>query len=37
MGFVVKDKTLADKLKPGAKVDFEFVQDGKDYVVTSVK
>ena len=37
MGFVVKDKALADKLKPGAKVDFEFVQEGKDYVVTGVK
>jgi Cu(I)/Ag(I) efflux system periplasmic protein CusF len=37
MGFVVKDKALADKLKPGAKVDFEFVQEGKDYVVTKVK
>ena len=36
MGFVVKDKALADKLKPGAKVDFEFVQEGKDYVVTKV-
>ena len=37
MGFVVKDKALADKLKPGAKVEFEFVQEGKDYVVTKVK
>lgn len=37
MGFVVKDKALADKLKPGAKIEFEFVQDGRDYVVTSVK
>ena len=37
MGFVVKDKAVADKLKPGAKIEFEFVQQGKDYVVTSVK
>ena len=37
MGFVVKDKALADKLKQGAKVEFEFVQEGRDYVVTSVK
>ena len=37
MGFVVKDKALADKLKQGAKIEFEFVQQGKDYVVTSVK
>ena len=37
MGFVVKDKAVADKLKPGAKIEFQFVQEGKDYVVTSVK
>jgi Cu(I)/Ag(I) efflux system periplasmic protein CusF len=37
MAFVVKDKALAEKLKPGAKVDFEFVQEGRDYVVTGVK
>jgi Cu/Ag efflux protein CusF len=37
MSFVVKDKAVADKLKPGAKIEFEFVQQGKDYVVTSVK
>jgi Cu(I)/Ag(I) efflux system periplasmic protein CusF len=37
MGFVIKDKAVADKLKPGAKIEFEFVQQGKDYVVTSVK
>jgi Cu(I)/Ag(I) efflux system periplasmic protein CusF len=37
MGFVVKDKAVADKLKPGAKIEFEFVQEGRDYVVTAVK
>jgi Cu(I)/Ag(I) efflux system periplasmic protein CusF len=37
MGFVVKDRALADKLKQGVKVEFEFVQQGKDYVVTGVK
>ena len=37
MGFVVKDKAVADKLKPGAKIEFQFVQEGRDYVVTSVK
>ena len=37
MGFVVKDKAVADRLKAGAKIEFEFVQEGKDYVVTSVK
>ena len=37
MGFTVKDKALFDKLAGDGKVDFEFVQQGKDYVVTSVK
>jgi len=37
MAFQVKDKTLLDKLSAGKKVNFEFVQQGKDYVVTSVK
>lgn len=37
MGFQVKDKALFDKLSPGKKVSFEFVQQGKDYVVTAVK
>jgi Cu(I)/Ag(I) efflux system protein CusF len=37
MGFQVKDKMLFDKLAVGKKVDFEFVQDSKGYVVTAVK
>jgi len=37
MAFTVKDKSLMDKMKKDEKVDFEFVQQGKDYVVTSVK
>lgn len=37
MGFQVRDKALLDKLKPNAKVQFEFVQQGRDYVITSVK
>lgn len=37
MGFKVKDKALLAKLKEGQKVEFEFVQEGEDYVVTSVK
>lgn len=37
MGFQVKDKMLLDKLAVGKKVDFEFVQGTKGYVVTSVK
>ena len=36
MGFQVKDKALLDKLQPGKKVEFEFMQQGKDYVITSV-
>jgi Cu(I)/Ag(I) efflux system periplasmic protein CusF len=37
MTFAVKDKAMLGKLKKDQKVDFEFVQRGKDYVVTSVK
>ena len=37
MGFQVKDKTLLDKLQAGKKVEIEFVQQGKDNVITSVK
>jgi Cu/Ag efflux protein CusF len=37
MAFTVKDKKLLDKLAVDKKIDFEFVQQGKDYVVTSVK
>ncbi len=37
MGFKVKDKALLAGLKEGQKVEFEIVQEGDDYVVTSVK
>ena len=37
MTFTVHDKTILDKLQSGKKVEFEFVQQGKDYVVTSVR
>jgi Cu(I)/Ag(I) efflux system protein CusF len=37
MSFAVKDKALLDKLQPGKKVEFDFVQQGKDYVITTVK
>lgn len=37
MAFTVRDKALLAKLPKDKKVDFEFVQQGKDYVVTSVK
>ena len=33
MGFKVKDKMLMDKLTDGKKVEFEFMQNGKDHVV----
>ena len=37
MGFQVQDKMLFDRLAVGKKVDFEFVQGPKGYIVTSVK
>jgi Cu(I)/Ag(I) efflux system protein CusF len=37
MAFVVKDKAMLDKVARDRKVDFEFVQQGKDYVITSIK
>jgi len=37
MTFKAKDKALLEKIKQGDKVDFEFIQQGKDYVVTAVK
>jgi Cu(I)/Ag(I) efflux system protein CusF len=37
MSYAVKDKKLLDKLQTGKKVEFEFVQQGKDYVITAVK
>ncbi|NMG29951.1 copper-binding protein [Aromatoleum evansii] len=37
MTFGIKDKMLLDKLADGKKVEFEFVKEGKDYVVTKVK
>ena len=37
MTFKAKDKALLEKMKQGEKVDFEFIQQGKDYIVTAVK
>lgn len=37
MAFKVKDKALLDKLAVDKKVEFSFVQEGKDYVVTAVQ
>ncbi len=36
MTFTVKDAALLPKLAKDKKVDFEFVQQGKDYVITKV-
>lgn len=37
MTFKVKDKKMLGKVKEGDKVDFSFVQSGKDYTITQVK
>ena len=37
MGFAVKDKATLDKLAKGKKIEFEFREEGREYVVTSVK
>lgn len=37
MTFSVKDKMLFGQLAEGKKVEFDFVQEGKRYVVTAVK
>jgi Cu/Ag efflux protein CusF len=37
MAFKAKDKAVLDKVKKGQQIDFGFVEQGKDYVVTDVK
>jgi len=37
MEFKVRDKKMLDKVKPGNKVDFDFVESGKDYIITDIK
>lgn len=37
MGFQVKDRSLLDKFGVDRKAEIEFVQQGKDYVIISVK
>jgi len=37
MSFAVKDKVMLDKLPANKKVEFEFVQQGKAYMITAVK
>jgi len=37
MTFTVKDKSVLGKLSQDKKVEFEFVERGSDYLITSVK
>jgi Cu(I)/Ag(I) efflux system protein CusF len=37
MAFTVKDKVMLDKLAKDKKVEFEFVQQGQQFVITSIK
>lgn len=37
MAFLVKDKALVEKIKKDQKIDFEFAQQGRDYVVTGIR
>ena len=37
MSFNAQDRKLLENLKPGAKVEFEFVRQGSRYVITSIK
>ena len=37
MVFQVRDKSLGEKLAAGRKAEFEFTQQGSDYVITAVK
>jgi len=37
MTFKAKDKKALQGLKPGAKVEFDFEQHGKEYIITKVK
>lgn len=37
MSFKSPDKAALREIKPGAKLDFEFEQRGKDYVITKIR
>lgn len=37
MGFRVTDKALLERLEVGKEVEFEFVKEGSDYVVTGIR
>jgi Cu(I)/Ag(I) efflux system periplasmic protein CusF len=37
MPFTLKDKAALEKLKPGQKVEFDFVQEGSSYVIGAIR
>ena len=37
MRFIAKDKKMLSKLKPGQKVQFEFMEQDRNYVLTRIK
>jgi Cu(I)/Ag(I) efflux system protein CusF len=37
MTFVAREKKMLENLQPGTKVEFEFVQEGSRYTITSLK
>ena len=37
MAYKVKDKAMLDKVKPGDKVEFTFVQAGSGYLITDMR
>jgi Cu(I)/Ag(I) efflux system protein CusF len=37
MRFIARDKKMLEKLTPGKKVEFEFVEQGGDYLLTQLK
>jgi Cu(I)/Ag(I) efflux system periplasmic protein CusF len=37
MKFIARDRKLLEQLAPGKKIEFEFVQQDRDYVLTRVK
>jgi len=37
MAFKAKDQAVLDKMKKDQKIEFGFIEQGKDYVVTDVK
>ncbi len=37
MTFAVKDRALLERMQAGRQIEFRFVQQGRDYVITEVK